>query len=191
MRPSVVFLMLTLPCIFCTARAEELEPLTAAEIEEELAVVRTYLDRDMTKQEPDGRPGESFRAVEAAGRVLRSIGDLPEESMVRLNAIAFARKHANIPIPVDVRKQELSAARRAHMRLTFSWAVLRKTGVLRDGMRLEELVALLGMPTKIGPETAEWYYSSRMHVNPCLRYWRTTGRHSPEKKEGMIEVTRY
>ena len=62
----------------------------------------------------------------------------------------------------------------AHSRLHFAWGVLRATGVLRDGMRLEEVVGLLGQPTKVGPEFAEWYYSSGMHVNPCLR-WRTDG----------------
>ena len=45
-----------------------------------------------------------------------------------------------------------------------------ETKCLRIGIRFEEAVAMLGAPTHIYQNNQiEWYYSSRMHVNPVLR----------------------
>jgi hypothetical protein len=74
--------------------------------------------------------------------------------------------------------------KQAHAGLGFAWGVLRRTTVLRGGMHLEEVVGLLSQPAKTTPECAEWYYSSQMHVNPCLRYWRVDA----WMKKGSIEV---
>ncbi len=122
--------------------------------------------------------------------IVRSVGSLPENSPARLKAIALARKHALIPdyaVNADLRKTATMDHHLAHARLQFAWGVLQETGIIHDGMRLEELVALLGLPTKIDDDTAEWYYSSGMHVNPVLRYTRSDA----QRSKGKVEVTRY
>jgi hypothetical protein len=172
--------------------AQEPERLTAEEVDKELAVVEAYLERDLAGATEDRKPGESTIANFAATKVVRALGGLPEDDPARLRAIALARKHA--AIPRDAAAEGLRGRRvmgsveahQLHARLYFAWGALREVGVLRDGLRLEELVALLGPPSKIGPEVAEWHYNSRMHVDPCLYYWRTGG----GGKKGRVEITR-
>ena len=126
---------------------------------------------------------------DAVAKVVRNIGGVPEDSPVKIKAIALARKYAAIPeYAVDrldkQRRPDNVDDRQAHNRLGFAWKVLRETGVLRTGLRLEDLVGFLGQPTEVRPELAEWYYASPMHVNPCLRYWRADG----NEKKGQIEI---
>jgi hypothetical protein len=176
------------------AQADEANPPTAEEVERELVIVEAYLIRNQDKPPVDAKSKEATIANLALANVVRNIGRLPEGSLVRVRAIALARKYAAIPeyaAEADLGKQkrpERVDYHQAHARLDFAWCVLRETGVLREGMRLEELVALLGPPTKIRPDKAVWYYNSPMHVNPCLLYWSSDG---PEKhqKKGRLEFT--
>ena len=90
--------------------------------------------------------------------VVQNIGRMTDGTPLRLKAIALARKYAALPeyaVEPDLRKQKRPEGiddHQAHARLHFAWGVLRQTGVLHDGMRLEEVVGLLGQPTKVGPE---------------------------------------
>ena len=193
MRETIAGLLCLLGGFVGAAPAEEPKRLTAEEVEKELAIVEAYISRDRGPPSLDPKP-EHTAANFAATNVVRSLGHLAEGSPVRLKAIALARKHSAIPEyatgkGAKQKRPEGVSDPQAHTRLRFAWGVLRETGVLRDGMRLEELVALLGQPTETRPETAEWYYSSPMHVNPCLRYWRSDG---PEKhqKKGRLEAVR-
>lgn len=177
-------------CIFvvCLSMtwAQEPKRLTEAEFEKELEIAEAFLKQAPTETKPVNR----FIGVTAVTSVVENVGRMTDGAPLRLKAIALARKCAALPeysMEPDLRKQERPEGiddHQAHSRLDFAWGVLRATGVLRDGMRLEEVVGLLGQPTKVGPEFAELYYSSGMHVNPCLR-WRTDGR-----VKGRIEETR-
>ena len=177
------------------AIGQEPKRLDDATLEREFAVVEAYLEQGIPgAAHPDGaqRPGRTI-ANFATSNVVQNLGHLPEGSPIRLRAIALARKHAAIPayaVEVDLRKQKRPADvddHLAHSRLGFSWRALIATNVLRNGLRLEDVVALVGPPTKMNENLAEWYYNSPMHVNPCLRYWRVGDR----EKKGRIEVTRF
>lgn len=191
MRPIVFALVCFLGMSTGTAHAAEPKRLTTAEVEKELALAEGYITRDRGKPPVDATTGETVIGRFAVSGVVENIGRQPEGSPLRLKAIALARKYAAIPeyaVQENLKKQKRPEGvddHQAHARLHFAWGVLRETHVLRDGMRLEEVIALLGPPTKTGPEFAEWYYSSGMHVNPCLR-WRVDGR-----TKGSIQVTRY
>lgn len=195
MREIAIGLLCLLGGIVGVAPAEEPKRLSAQEVEKELGIAEAYLNRDRDKPPADAKAGETTVAKFAATSVVQNIGGLPEESAVRLKAIALARKYSAIPeyaAEAILRKQKRPDGvddHQAHTRLYFAWGVLRETGVLRDGMRLEDLVALLGPPTRITPETAEWHNSSQIHVNPCLYYWRQDYE-SGKKKKGQVEVTR-
>jgi hypothetical protein len=164
--------------------AEPKKP-TAEEIEKQFAAAEKYLTMVDTT-------GERMMGVSAAHEAAMNVKHLPEDSALRLKIVALARKFAAIPdyaTVEDLRKQkrpENVDDHQAHARLYFAWHVLMETNVLRSGLRLEEYVALLGPPTKIGAETVEWYYSSGMHVNPCLRLWKQDGR-----TKMKLDLTRY
>jgi hypothetical protein len=176
-------------------QAGEAKPPTEKELEKALAAVQTYLGRDPAKLAAELKPEELRAADEGAAVVLKHVGGLPEDSPVRLKAVALARKYAAV---TDYPDPDLLAKKRsdgvdyhpcyqAHTGLYFAWGVLRETKVLRDGMRLEEVVALLGPPTKITSDYAEWYYRSPMHVNPCLLYFKVD-KGDEKRKKGSIEV---
>jgi hypothetical protein len=190
MRNCAIATLCILSSSVCVAQAQQPKRLTAEEIERELAIVEAYLARDGGDPWVNATPGESAVAGFSATSVVQNIDGLAADSPLRLEAIALARKYAAIPeyaIEPDLRKQKRPKGvndRQAHTRLYFAWGVLMGTGILRDGMRLEELVALLGQPTKLEPEMAEWYYSSGMHVNPCLRYWRLDGQEKRAASNG-------
>jgi RNA polymerase sigma factor (sigma-70 family) len=102
-----------------------------------------------------------------------------QDDAVRLAAVNLARHYAK---PADMQRTPdpgVDYHRLAHERLRFAWEVLIAAGVLRQGMKVEEAVAVLGEPTRTKqPERADWYYDSPMHVNPGL---------SCGTKEGVIE----
>jgi hypothetical protein len=174
-------------------QAGEPKPLNEKELDQELAVVQAYLGHDPAKLPAEIKPEEDRAAHKAAANVLKYVGGLPEDSPVRLKAIALARKYAAVSEYPD--SERLSEKQphldnyridhRAHAGLDFAWGVLRETKVLRDGMRLEEVVGLFGPPTNLTSDHAEWYYKSPMHVNPHAQYWRKDGR----MKKGSIELS--
>jgi hypothetical protein len=179
---SVAGFVCAFSSVALVALADEPKPPTAEEVDKELSIAEAYLMGD--------RPVK-LGTQPIPANLIRNIGRLPQDSPVRLRAIALARRYAAIPEYVfDWKKRpERVDDRQAHFRLGFAWGVLRETGVLRDGMRLEEVVALVGQPTAIRPETAEWYYSSTMHVNPILAYLRSDGP-AEGQKAGRVVVGR-
>jgi hypothetical protein len=173
--------------------AEESKPLTEKAVGQQLAIVQSYLGRDPARLPAELTPKEHRAAHEAVANVLKHVGGLPEGSPVRLKAIALARKYSAVSEYPDSRRlaekqpnpDNYRIDQRAHAGLNFAWGVLRQTKVLRDGMRLEEVVGLLGQPTATTPERVEWWYRSHMHVNPRLQYWRVDAR----KKKGSIVLS--
>jgi hypothetical protein len=98
-----------------------------------------------------------------------------EGDRLRLDAITLARKYAR---PSDlIKKPDAGPAYHnlAHDRLGFAWRVLMETGVLHQGMSLEEASAILGRADVVyenkigGVYIVNWTYASPMHVNPALR----------------------
>jgi hypothetical protein len=107
----------------------------------------------------------------------------PEDKAQRNQALQLAKKYARPANLIRWPDQGAAYHHRAHGLLTFAWGVLIATGILREGMSLEEAVTILGLPTTVNGNkhtdcTVDWYYGSTMHVNPCLRC---------TVKEGFIE----
>jgi len=180
-------LIIAVCCLLSTAalvRSAEPKPLTEKEVEKELALIQAYLARDPATLPKDAKNDERRAAHDASVNVVTHVGSLPEDSPVRLKAIALARKYAAVsdyPNSRELSKKNPDSNHylidvRAHTALDFAWGVLRETKVLHDGLRLKDLVGLLGQPTNTTPEMAEWWYRSQMHVNPRLQFWRKDGR---------------
>lgn len=175
----------------CSVDAEEPNQVTAEEIERDLLSVETFLaglPSDLTTR---------GAAASAISNVIHNLSSMPEEAPVRLRAINLARKYAAIPdyATPHGRKGRQAAvgvneAKLDHARLRFAWGVLRAIGVLRDGMGLEELVALLGPPTTLTSKEARWHYLSDMHVNPGLSYTRSDDA-DEDLKKGQITLQSY
>src|SRR5262249_29309598 len=109
---------------------------------------------------------ETWPGVDLA-TILLYLKSHPEDNELRLEAIALARQNANL----DSVGEDHGLA---HARLEYAWGVLIATGVLREGMSLQEAVAILGQPSHVYGDKSkeyavEWYYQSSMHVNPVLR----------------------
>lgn len=98
---------------------------------------------------------------------------LPVGDPLRVSAINLARKHANPEDFTSQRERSAGYHVQAHAKLEFAWGVLLKTGCLRPGMRLEEIIAMVGAPSELIKRDdvthGVWYYNSHMHVNPRLR----------------------
>ena len=143
MRDCVVALLCILGGAMCSVDADEPNRVTAEEIERDLLSVETYLA---------GLPGDLTKnsaAGSAISNVIRNLSSMPEDAPVRLRAISLARKYAAIqdyatPLGQKGRQAtfDVGKAKLDHARLRFAWGVLRATGVLRDGMGLEELVLI-------------------------------------------------
>jgi hypothetical protein len=105
-------------------------------------------------------------AVDLAA-ILLYLKSHPEDHELRLEAIALARKNAS---PGGLTEDH----HLAHAKLEYAWGVLIAAGMLREGVSLQEAVAILGLPGHVYGDqskeyTAEWPYQSPMHVNPVLR----------------------
>src|SRR4051812_45355966 len=77
-------------------QAGEPKPLTEKEVDQELAIVQSYLGRDPAKLPTEIKPKEHRAAHETVANVLKHVGGLPEGSPVRLKAIALARKYSAV-----------------------------------------------------------------------------------------------
>jgi len=104
--------------------------------------------------------------------------DAPE---LRKSAVNMAAAHARLP--KEQPAEDPIIHRYHHARLGTSWGILIGLGVF-DGMSLEELKAILGEPTRTYEDAVEWYYSSQMHVNPCLHIQLKDGKVA--KAEGFL-----
>ena len=87
----------------------------------------------------------------------------PDDKALYEKTVSLARKHAKVSaIGPKVSPNQ------AHRRLYFSWNILLGLGIIREGMEVKEMEAILGEPTYRGAKTIVWRYCSRMHVNPSL-----------------------
>jgi hypothetical protein len=124
----------------------------------------------LRKQMDDGPGAEWDHHAFAA--LVKALSELPKADERRVAALDLAGRFA--------RADELSSHartnadyRRDHFRLNVAWTILQTLQVLREGMPAEDLVPILGKPTKVydlpaGEQTWRWYYGSPMHVNPGL-----------------------
>jgi hypothetical protein len=178
-------LFLAVAVALTLARALPAQDLTANEREQakaQLDKLARYLVTQSTGIVAQKGPYEDVDTL------LKSLKRFPEGHALRLQAIGLARQYANPEAlihqgPGERRSPHLDYHQHAQFRLHFAWRVLLETGVLRPGMKLEEAVAILGMPspTRSG---MEWHYRSGMHVNPALRCRVNGGRVE------TIEITR-
>ena len=156
---------------------DEPKPVDRKQISESLSLASKYLTWDVAKEPP----GElALKSSFAFAKLSDGLPRLSEADELRLEAIALARKYSSVtdlmrPAPKG-EKRDANYHHQAHAGLYFSWNILQGTKVLREGLSLEEAVALLGSPTAIKGDAVEWYYNSEMHVNPCLRCMLSKGR---------------
>jgi hypothetical protein len=150
-----------------------LAPGQPAESEAEVHCGADYLAMCAAFLESSKAP---FVQDEQLASLLAAIRERPRNDELRIRAIDTARRFAS---PADLAARPGALAARDYgydrMRVEMAWKILQATETLRKGMTLEDAVALLGRPTKefkdgnSGGTTHEWYYSSPMHINPCLR----------------------
>lgn len=94
---------------------------------------------------------------------------LEKSNKVRIQAVALARKWARVADLVRSPDPGPGYHRQVRSRLHFAWDVLLAAGELREGMKVEEAVAILGPPAQATSANILWYYQSPMHVNPSLQ----------------------
>ena len=109
---------------------------------------------------------EMWPAVDLA-TILLYLKSHPEDNELRLEAVAWARKNASPYVLTGDHHL-------AHAKLDYAWGVLIVTGELREGISLQQAVAILGLPNHVYGDksreyTVEWHYQSPMHVDPVLR----------------------
>jgi hypothetical protein len=132
-----------------------------------------------------GMPGgDSRREWEDVKAFVELLANLKDGDDLRLRAVAMARRWADAGELSRATRQKGDSVdhERMHFAIRTAWRILLATKVLHPGMRLEEAVAVLGMPhaqeqhgTVLGLQQRQkdnsvvWYYLSSMHVNPRLK----------------------
>ena len=158
-----------------------------------LAKTRTSDDPDIVRlrnllEGDDGHPRGPTMNREELKAFMTRLSALPPGDPVRVEAISLAR-HYGSPAELEADEKDNPRGWRDTGCLNVSWEILQTTGVLREGMPLEDVVAVLGSPY-LRNETDDgvyvrWYYSTPMHVNPALIV-----RFNEKLEAVVIEVTK-
>jgi len=102
------------------------------------------------------------------------LGKLATNDLLRVDAILMARMYAS---PAELAKSAKNPEEHSknHSRVILAWKLLQAIGLLKEGVDLESVVALLGKPTDNFKtwDTAEnaayrWEYPSKLKRNPAL-----------------------
>jgi hypothetical protein len=171
----------TILTVLCSAGVwgQDPRPDSRARITEQFGLMAAYLGQEVR----EGSPWPKYPNVDVA-QLLEDLKCLKQGDELRVKAIALARRYSS---PSDLVKKDASPGYHEHAfaRLYFAWGILMKTGILRTGRTLEDLIALLGPCTTTRDNLVDWYYSSPRCCNPCLRCTLREGRVE------AIEVTSY
>lgn len=168
-RSFAVVLILSAALCPSTIRAQTLQLSDREKAQKKLQLIKDHL----TGQDFD-QPWLNWPEVEDQ-QLLAYLKQSTEGDPLRAEAITLARRYAR---PADLtKKPDRGPAYHnlAHDQLGFAWRVLMETGVLHNGMTLEEAAAILGAPNRVygnkasGKYIVDWTYESTMHVNPALR----------------------
>lgn len=167
--PTIEWTVLAiLPVLCLCGHTEEIPGTNASKREkmlEQIKIAELHFKENISRWGTSENVDARSKAITALHEIAEVVATLSEEDEIRLRTAAIAGRLANI---LELKETNLTP-QFARKLLVLSWSILIKTKALDGGKRLEELVAILGMPTKIEKDHIEWYFDSPMHTNPCLR----------------------
>jgi hypothetical protein len=150
MRVSTIALLL---CVAVRSDSAPLRPYgdEAYRARKHLEALTEFLAAEVTK----GKPTPAVPNEALAG-LLAFIKKQKDDDALRKETIKLAKKYARVPKRREGADADYQADNHAVSRLEVAWRLLWETGVLKNGMTVDQAAAVLGEPTHRDEAAVYW-----------------------------------
>jgi hypothetical protein len=172
MRPVTSLCLLSL-CLVPVRAGDE--PPGRGDARKNLKAVADFLGGEIKDIAYPPLPRKEFDAL------LAFVKKLKDDDDIRKDTIALARKHAMASEYRDPRGEGRGAliSHQNRDRAYAAWKILWETGVLKNGMTLDDATAVLGKPTQARGDFVSWHVPSQLRSLTLL---------SARVKDGRLEA---